>query len=164
MQMKRLSFSANGKIESIDGKLLEYSENEDPINADENLKKSGDLDFLKNDSPIINNVSDSKYWSLYQGKNFLKPIKFSNGKTQEDIVKETLEHIRGGKKIVLIHGACGTGKSAIALNIAREMGKAAIVVPVKGLQKQYEDDYTNDKYLLKKSGNKMKIAVILNSA
>ena len=65
-----------------------------------------------------------------------------------------------GVKVVLVHGVCGTGKSAIALNIARSVGKASIVVPVKGLQRQYEEDYTHTKYVLKQNGQKMKIAMI----
>ena len=68
--------------------------------------------------------------------------------------------IKGGTKVVLIHGMCGTGKSAIALNIARILGKTSIVVPVKGLQRQYEEDYMNKKYLIKPNGRRMKIAMI----
>lgn len=49
-------------------------------------------------------------WNLYQEKDFLKPIKFSNGKTQEDIVKEVLDSIEEGYKIIFIKGVCGTGK------------------------------------------------------
>ncbi len=88
---------------------------------------------------------------------FLKPLEFSNGKTQEDVVKETLNLIKQGEKIIFIKGVCGTGKSAIALNLAKEIGKASIVVPVKALQKQYELDYTHNKYLLKENGEKLKI-------
>jgi len=46
------------------------------------------------------------------------------------------------------------------LNIARILGKASIVVPVKALQKQYEEDYITKKWLCKKNGNKMKIAMV----
>ncbi len=99
-------------------------------------------------------------WSLYEEKNFLAPIKFSNGKTQEDIVKDVLKSIEDGYKIIFIKGVCGTGKSAIALNIAKEMGKTCIVVPGKTLQNQYKSDYENKKYLLGKDGEKLKISVI----
>src|SRR3989338_4833160 len=103
-------------------------------------------------------------WSLYQKENFLKPLKFSNGKTQEDVVKEVLESIKEGNKIIFIHGMCGTGKSAIALNIAKNLGKSSVIVPGKNLQNQYKKDYglsqvrsassasiqsKGDKYLLK---------------
>lgn len=90
----------------------------------------------------------------------LAPLMFSNGKTQEDVVKEIIKAIEDGNKIIFLHGVCGTGKSAIALNLAKEIGKASIVVPVKSLQKQYEQDYMHKKYLLKKNGEKLKIKVI----
>ncbi len=101
-------------------------------------------------------------WSLYDSEKnkSLKPLVFSNGKTQEDIVNEVIDSIKQGNKIIFIRGVCGTGKSAIALNLAKEFGKASIVVPIKTLQKQYEDDYTEKKYLLKSNGQKLKIKVI----
>ncbi|MDP2628528.1 MAG: helicase C-terminal domain-containing protein [Nanoarchaeota archaeon] len=99
-------------------------------------------------------------WNLYQREKFLEPLKFSNGKTQEDIVREVLEAIKEGNKIIFIHGVCGTGKSAIALNIARNLGKSSVIVPGKTLQNQYKRDYENEKYLLKNDGSKLKISVI----
>jgi len=99
-------------------------------------------------------------WSLYQGGSFLKPLKFSNGKTQEDVVKEVLNAVKEGYKIIFIKGVCGTGKSAVALNIAREMGKTCIVVPGKTLQNQYKNDYEDKKYLIGENGEKLKISVI----
>ena len=99
-------------------------------------------------------------WSLYDSGKELKPWVFSNGKSQEDVVKEVINAIEKGKKIIFIHGICGTGKSAIALNLAKEFGRASIVVPVKALQKQFEDDYTNKKYLIKENGEKLKIEVL----
>jgi len=99
-------------------------------------------------------------WNLYNGDEFLKPLCFSNGKSQEDVVNETLKLIEDGKKIIFIHGVCGTGKSAIALNIARELGKASIIVPGKNLQAQYKKDYEGSKFLKKADGSKLKISVI----
>ena len=105
-------------------------------------------------------------WNLYQNKKFLEPLEFSNGKSQEGVVKEVLKSIDEGHKIIFIHGVCGTGKSAIALNIAKNMGKTSIVVPGKSLQKQYKDDYGenlvngNKKYLLNKNNEKLKISVM----
>ena len=100
-------------------------------------------------------------WNLYEKGKFLEPLKFSNGKTQEDIVKEVLNSIKNGEKIIFIHGVCGTGKSAIALNLAKELGKSSIVVPIKNLQMQYKKDYESEKYLLKNNGEKLKISVII---
>ncbi len=98
-------------------------------------------------------------WSLYNENNSLCPLKFSNGKTQEDIVNDVLKLVQEGVKIIFIKGVCGTGKSAIALNIAKEIGKTCIVVPGKTLQNQYKEDYEGKKYLLK-DGKKLKISVI----
>jgi len=100
-------------------------------------------------------------WNLYEKEKFLEPLCFSNGKTQKEIVEEVLDSVKKGEKIIFIRGVCGTGKSAIALNIARNIGKASIVVPGKTLQNQYKEDYENNKYLLKKNGEKLKISVIM---
>ena len=101
-------------------------------------------------------------WSLYKEGEFLKPLTFSNGKNQEDVVNEVLEAVKRGKNIIFIHGVCGTGKSGIALNIARSLGKTSIIVPGKNLQEQYKEDYTEKKYLLKedKQKEKLKISII----
>ncbi|MFW6233178.1 MAG: DEAD/DEAH box helicase family protein [Nanoarchaeota archaeon] len=99
-------------------------------------------------------------WSLYNQNNFLKPLKFSNGKTQEDVVNEVKELIDKGNKIIFIHGICGTGKSALALHLAKDIGKASVVVPIKNLQEQYKRDYEKDKYVLKENNEKLKISVI----
>ncbi len=99
-------------------------------------------------------------WNLYQNEEFLKPLCFSNGKSQEDVVQEVLKLIEEGKKIIFIHGVCGTGKSAIALNLASHLGKSSVVVPGKNLQAQYKRDYEGQKYLLKPNGEKLKISVI----
>lgn len=90
----------------------------------------------------------------------LEPLKFSNNKTQEDVVKEILESIEQGNKVIFLRGKCGTGKSVIALNLARHFDKTSIVVPIKSLQEQYEKDYSEKKFILKKDNKKLKIAVI----
>ncbi len=99
-------------------------------------------------------------WSLYNNSEFLKPLKFSNGKTQEDVVNEVLGLIKQGTRVIFIRGMCGTGKSAIALNIAKDLGKTSIIVPGKNLQNQYKKDYENGKYLLKDNKERLKISVI----
>ena len=99
-------------------------------------------------------------WSLYQNNQFLEPLRFSNGKTQEDVTEEVLGLLSRGKKIVFIKGVCGTGKSAIALNIAKKLGKSSIIVPGKTLQMQYKRDYEENKYLIKENGERLVISVI----
>ncbi len=108
----------------------------------------------------LETIFDNSFWNLYENGNLLPPLKFSNDKTQEDIVKETLDAIEKGSRMIIIKGGCGTGKSAIALNIARKFGRTSIVVPIKSLQKQYEKDYTYQKYLTKPNGEKLRITVI----
>jgi len=54
--------------------------------------------------------------------------------------------------------------SAIALNIARELGRASIVVPIKNLQRQYEKDYMQEKFVLKSNNQKLKISMITGRA
>ena len=142
----------------------------------EPLKTSSSLEFLKEESekpemqenPLDNNAETkglgiNNYWSLYLSEKGIEtklpPLKFTNNKTQEDVVKEVVE-LSKEHKVIFIHGTCGSGKSAIALNIARILGKSSIVVPVKALQKQYEEDYITKKYLRKADGRKMKIAMI----
>ena len=125
-----------------------------------NKLKKGD----ENEKPRVpqkfDNSKDAEYWSLYENSQRLDPLRFSNGKTQEDVVEEIVNLIKSGAKIIFLHGVCGTGKSAIALNIARVLGRAAVVVPVKGLQRQYEEDYIGKMFLLKTSGEKLKISMI----
>ncbi len=104
-------------------------------------------------------------WSLYKTNSenedvFLPPLVFSNKKSQQDVVDEIISEIKKQTKVIFIRGVCGTGKSAIALNIAKELGKSSVVVPVKSLQKQYENDYTDKKYLLKDNGKRLNIKII----
>ncbi len=99
-------------------------------------------------------------WSLYEKNKFLEPLKFSNGKTQKDVVEEVIKSVKEGNRIIFIHGKCGTGKSAIALNVARKLGKTSIVVPSKALQQQYKRDYEENKYILDNKKKKLKISVI----
>ena len=103
-------------------------------------------------------------WSLFEEekdvRRDLKPKVFSNGKSQADVVEEVVKEIKKGTKLIFIHGVCGSGKSAIALNIAKEMGRASIVVPIKNLQRQYEQDYMSKKYVLKNNNQKLKISMI----
>ena len=40
-------------------------------------------------------------WSLYNEEKFLEPLKFSNGKTQEDVVREIIDSAKSGKKIII---------------------------------------------------------------
>ncbi len=157
-----LKFDKNGRI-IIPGSNNNYrEENGDEENGyvGERLRTSDDLEFLNESEEESLGIGDEKGWSLHEEGRFLDELIYSNGKKQSDIVKEVVELIKKGKKVIFLHGVCGSGKSAIALNIGRELGRASIVVPVKALQRQYEEDYMGKKYVLKKNGKKMKIAMI----
>ena len=91
---------------------------------------------------------------------FRSPKIFSNKVSQKEIVEKVLKLIENGEKIIFINGKCGTGKSAIALNLAKELGKTSIIVPNKSLQEQYKRDYEKEKYILKDCGARLKINVI----
>ncbi|MFH0808086.1 MAG: helicase C-terminal domain-containing protein [archaeon] len=110
-------------------------------------------------------------WSLYnkisnpdsileESSEALAPLTFSNNKTQADVVQEILTEINNGNKLIFIKGVCGSGKSAMALNLARHFKKTSIVVPIKSLQEQYEVDYTQKKFILKQDGKPLNIAII----
>jgi len=112
---------------------------------------------------LYKNVGDNSQEGLniFDNKGeFLEPLKFSNGKTQGDVVQEVLDSIEKGNKIIFIRGVCGSGKSAMALNLARHFKKSSIVVPIKSLQHQYEEDYTKKMFILKDDKSKLKISVI----
>ena len=151
--MNRLKFDSQGRLAGFQ----EANGDEEDVYQIDKLKTSKSLSY---DPSVFSTQKDREYWSLYNNDGILEPLKFSNGKTQEDVVKEVMGLINRGRKIIFIHGVCGTGKSVIALNIARLIGKTSIVVPVKGLQRQYEEDYSGKMYLLKKNGRKMKISMI----
>jgi len=188
--MGKLSFDAEGRLIRQDKarnlKFDDYTigKEKKPAIEREPLKTSAELEFLKEEdvndnnnllnnnvetneftvnNSLVGNILSEKYWSLFSNSNgietMLPPLVFTNKKTQEDVVKEVVD-LTKKHKVIFIHGTCGSGKSAIALNIARVLGSASIVVPVKALQKQYEEDYITKKYLRKRDGKKMKIAMI----
>lgn len=127
----------------------------------EDEEDSGLFDNTINfDETEYNLEDDVLDFNLYNDNTKLAPLKFSNNKTQEGVVNEVLDLAKSGVKVIFIKGVCGTGKSAIALNIAKNLGKASIVVPGKALQKQYQEDYSKSKYVLKSDHKKLKIKVI----
>jgi len=70
----------------------------------------------------------------------LEPRRFSNGKTQIDVVNEVLEEFES-HNIVLLKGVVGSGKSPMGIHVAGAMGRGLINVPLKPLQDQYKKDY-----------------------
>lgn len=77
----------------------------------EGLKTSQDLEFLKDEKVEgVDRIKNESIWSLYENGKFLDEMVYSNGKKQSDIVREVVELIKGGRKIIFLHGTCGTGK------------------------------------------------------
>ena len=89
--MKRLQFDSQGKLAGLDGN--EIGGKDKPKHKPRiNLKKSDSLDFLKEDSKTnLENIFEKDYWNLNDESGPIPPLKFSNEKTQEDIVKEILD-------------------------------------------------------------------------
>ena len=139
----------------------EKNKNRDKDKEDEDEDNLNILNYdEKYDEKEYNLGEDTSGFNLYSNGKKLEPLKFSNGKTQEDVVNEVIDLINSGKRAIFIKGVCGTGKSALALNLAKMLGKASIVVPGKALQKQYAEDYSRDKYVLKENHKKLKIKII----
>jgi intein/homing endonuclease/Rad3-related DNA helicase len=118
--------------------------------------KQSKIDFLRSHLRKVNEYIKDKVISIICNKQIfwdkIKSIEFVKEDITYDLeVPEQHNFIANG---IIVHN------SAIALNIARQLGKTSIVVPVKGLQRQYEEDYTSKKYLIKQNGKKMKIAMI----
>ena len=91
--------------------------------------------------------------------------------TKEDIFWDKVRHINYVKKdetydleVEGNHNFIANGiivhNSAIALNLAKEIGKTSIVVPIKNLQNQYKQDYEEKKIVKKNNGEKLKINII----
>src|SRR3989344_4589401 len=104
--MSMLNFDSSGKFIGVNHSLVGYRQAK---KEEASLKTSNDLRFLKSEAKM-ENIFDKEYWSLYQKDSALQPLKFSNGKTQEDIVEEIVSLIKKGKKVIFLHGVCGTGK------------------------------------------------------
>ncbi|MFA5992526.1 MAG: helicase C-terminal domain-containing protein [Candidatus Pacearchaeota archaeon] len=156
----QLTFNADGSI-----KIPREIENDVPEFEDlKSQAKELDIwDFTEKidfDEKHYNLEDEVFGFNLYEDGRKLKPLIFSNGKSQEDVFKEILKNINNGKRVIFVRGVCGTGKSAIALNLAKELGKTSIVVPGKALQKQYALDYSKSKYILKNDHKKLKISII----
>jgi Rad3-related DNA helicase len=152
VEVSQLKFNSDGSLH-IPGVIKE----------DLDKRKGGELDIWEDPD-----FSEEKFNldENVEGFNFFKngerkgALEFSNGKTQGDVVEEVVSLIRQGKKVIFVKGVCGSGKSAMALNIAKKLGSASVIVPGKALQKQYYDDYSKECYILKNDHKKLKIRVI----
>lgn len=101
-------------------------------------------------------------WGLCKNGLVVEPRKYSNGKTQEDVIIEILDAFRMTDTVLLL-GGVGTGKSAIAIHVSAIMGngKGIIVVPTKALEKQYVNDYGGGKFSVIIDGKRVNFSYIM---
>lgn len=114
------------------------------------------IDFLRSHIKKINKYIDDKTTSFICNENIfwdkIKSINFEKEDETYDLeVEKNHNFIANG---IIVHN------SAIALNIAKALGKTSIIVPGKNLQTQYKKDYETDKYLIKDNKERLKISVI----
>lgn len=115
------------------------------------------IDFLREHIRKVNEQINDDALSFICNKNILwdkvKSIEYA--KEDETYDLEVPEHHNFIANGIVVHN------SAIALNLAKEIGKSSVVVPIKNLQMQYKKDYgEGQKYLLKNNNEKLKISVM----
>lgn len=71
---------------------------------------------------------------------------------QTAVLNEVDKVIKADKKLIIIEGPVGCGKSAMALTLARAFGSSHIITPRKSLQDQYFADFSADVVLMKGRG------------
>ncbi|MFH1711587.1 MAG: helicase C-terminal domain-containing protein [Nanoarchaeota archaeon] len=122
--------------------------------------KQGIIDFLRTHIKKINEYIHDDVLSFVCKEGIIwdkiKSIEYAKDKEAYDL--EVPEHHNFIANGIIVHN------SAVALNLARHFDKTAIVVPIKSLQEQYEQDYSDKKFILKKDNKKLKISVIKGRA
>lgn len=69
--------------------------------------------------------------------------------SQKSVIDEVEAAVNGGYTYILLEGAVGCGKSAIAIALARWAKSAHILTPMKSLQNQYFEDFNMFTVLMK---------------
>lgn len=72
-------------------------------------------------------------------------------RSQEIVIKEIDKVFKEGKRIIILEAPVGSGKSAIAMTLAKAQGKAGahLITPRKSLQEQYYHDFKENLVLMK---------------
>ena len=68
---------------------------------------------------------------------------------QVAVIKEIDNAFKAGKKLIILEGPVGCGKSAIAMTFAKAFNDAHMITPRKSLQDQYYSDFHKDIVLMK---------------
>lgn len=69
--------------------------------------------------------------------------------TQTAVLQEIEKAYSAGNRFVILEAPVGSGKSAIAITLARYFGKSHIITPRKSLQNQYYGDFSEHVVLMK---------------
>jgi Rad3-related DNA helicase len=69
--------------------------------------------------------------------------------TQADLVEAIFKAYEEGYKNVILEAPVGSGKSAVAVTIARSVSDAHLLTPMKSLQDQYLEDFSEHLVLMK---------------
>lgn len=69
--------------------------------------------------------------------------------SQESVINEIEAAIKAGYKTILVEAPVGSGKSGVAMAVARWAGSAHILTPQKALQDQYYEDFSMYSVLMK---------------
>lgn len=86
---------------------------------------------------MINQLVNVDLQKLY---NFFPFKKYR--KNQKEVIREIVETFANGEKVVVLEAPTGTGKSPIAITIAKYFERAHIITPQKILQNQYHKDFS----------------------
>lgn len=70
-------------------------------------------------------------------------------RSQEVVLREIDRVFNEGKRIVILEAPVGSGKSAIALTLAKQSGNAHVITPRKSLQDQYYEDFSEELVTMK---------------
>lgn len=86
-------------------------------------------------------------WGFYSKNGTpLSPRVYSTGKKQDELIDE-IHELFETHDLIFLKAIVGSGKSVIAISLCKLLGRGIIVVPVKELQKQYEDWYFDQHYI-----------------
>ena len=70
--------------------------------------------------------------------------------TQKDVLTAIQQAFKDGYQNIVVEAPVGSGKSAIAIAVAKYFGQAHILTPRKSLQNQYYDDFSEEDLSLMK--------------
>lgn len=73
--------------------------------------------------------------------------------SQKAVLLEIDKALEAGNEFIILEAPVGSGKSAIAMTLAKAFGNAHLITPRKSLQNQYFDDFSDEVVLMKGRGS-----------